>query len=115
MTLVGYGSYDTESYKPRGTEIFDEHFETLYPLLKVPLNMKNPTPPPVLELNYESMKKGTGGFGTWAHSVTGFPKSMMTQIRHGINIGNWSSGLPANRVQLPSHWILTTSTRSSGG
>ena len=31
MALVGYGSYDTESYKPRGTEIFDEYFETLYP------------------------------------------------------------------------------------
>ena len=31
MGLVGFGSYDTESYKPRGTEIFDEHFETLYP------------------------------------------------------------------------------------
>src|SRR5215469_9058098 len=31
MGLVGFGSYDTESYKPRGTEIFDEYFETLYP------------------------------------------------------------------------------------
>jgi hypothetical protein len=31
MALVGYGSYDTESYKPRGTEIFDEYFETLQP------------------------------------------------------------------------------------
>jgi hypothetical protein len=31
MGLVGYGSYDTESHKPRGTEIFDEYFETLYP------------------------------------------------------------------------------------
>jgi hypothetical protein len=31
MGLVGYGSYDTESYKPRGTEIFNEYFETLYP------------------------------------------------------------------------------------
>ena len=31
MGLVGYGSYDTESYKQRGTEIFNEYFETLYP------------------------------------------------------------------------------------
>jgi hypothetical protein len=31
MALVGYGSYDTESYKPRGIEIFDEYFETLQP------------------------------------------------------------------------------------
>jgi len=30
MALVGYGSYDTESHKPRGAEIFDEYFETLY-------------------------------------------------------------------------------------
>jgi hypothetical protein len=31
MGLVGYGSYDTESHKPKGTEIFDEYFESLYP------------------------------------------------------------------------------------
>jgi len=31
MALVGYGSYDTMSYKPRGTEVFEEYFETLYP------------------------------------------------------------------------------------
>ena len=29
MTLIGYGSYDTESYKPRSTKIFDEYFQTL--------------------------------------------------------------------------------------
>ena len=31
MALVGYGSYDTESHKPRGAVIFEEYFETLYP------------------------------------------------------------------------------------
>jgi hypothetical protein len=31
MALVGYGSYDTESYKPRGAVIFEEYFETLHP------------------------------------------------------------------------------------
>jgi hypothetical protein len=30
MALVGYGSYDTESHKPRGAKIFDEYFEALY-------------------------------------------------------------------------------------
>lgn len=31
MALVGYGSYDTMSYKSTGAEVFDEYFETLYP------------------------------------------------------------------------------------
>jgi hypothetical protein len=31
MTLVGYGSYDTMSYKLRGIEVLAEYFETLYP------------------------------------------------------------------------------------
>jgi len=31
MALVGYGSYDTVSYRPREVQIFEEHFETLYP------------------------------------------------------------------------------------
>ena len=31
MALIGYGSYDTESSKPRGVKTFAEYFETLYP------------------------------------------------------------------------------------
>jgi hypothetical protein len=61
MGLVGYGSYDTESYKPRGTEISANTLRLC--ILRVPSSMKSPTPL-ALVLNYESMKKGTGGFGT---------------------------------------------------
>jgi len=32
MALIGYGSYDNMSHKPKGSEIIPEHFiETLYP------------------------------------------------------------------------------------
>lgn len=31
IALIGYGSYDSESHKPRDAEIFDEYFETLSP------------------------------------------------------------------------------------